>query len=75
MSQTVCPLVTADDRVRLDAIIGDRNRPQKHGARARIILHSSDRLDVAEIARLSDVGRPAVRRWQRRFAEAGVDGG
>ena len=39
MSQTVCPLVTADDRVRLEAIIADRNRAQKHVSRARIILH------------------------------------
>jgi transposase len=74
MSQTVCPLVIADDRVRLEAIIGDRNRAQKHVARARVILHSCDRLNVAEIARLSGVSRPAVWRWQRRFAEAGVDG-
>ncbi len=43
-------------------------------ARARIILHSSDRLNVAEIARLSGVSRPSVWRWQRWFAEAGVDG-
>jgi len=43
-------------------------------ARARIILHSSDRLNVAEIARLSGVSRPVVWRWQRRFADAGVDG-
>ena len=74
MSQNVCPLVSAEDRVRLEAIIADRNRTQKHVARARIILHSSDRLNVAEIARLSGVSRPAVWRWQRRFAEAGVDG-
>ena len=74
MSQTLCPLVSAEDRVRLEAIIADRNRTQKHVARARIILHSSDRLNVAEIARLSGVSRPAVWRWQRRYAEAGVDG-
>ena len=74
MSQNVCPLVSAEDRVRLEAIIADRNRTQKHVARAQIILHSSDRLNVAEIARLSGVSRPAVWRWQRRFAEAGVDG-
>ena len=74
MSQNVCPLISAEDRVRLEAIIADRNRPQKHVARARIILHSSDRLNVAEIARLSGVSRPSVWRWQRRFAKAGVDG-
>jgi transposase len=73
MSQTACPIVTADDRVRREAIVADRNRAQKHVARARIVLHSADRLTVAEIARLAGVGRPAVWRWQRRFVEAGVD--
>jgi transposase len=74
MAQIVCPLVSAEDRARLEAIVGDRNRAQKHVARARIILGSADRLSVAKVARRAGVGRPAVWRWQRRFAEAGVDG-
>jgi hypothetical protein len=37
MARTVCPLVSAADRPRLAAILADRNRPQKHAARARII--------------------------------------
>ena len=60
--------------MRLAAIVGDRNRPQKHVARARIVLLSADRLDVAAIARRAGISRPAVWRWQRRYAEAGVDG-
>jgi transposase len=74
MAQIICPLVSVDDRARLEAIVADRNRAQKHVARARIILGSADRLSVAEVARRARVGRPAVWRWQRRFAEAGVDG-
>ena len=74
MAQTVCPLVTASDRRRLAAIAADRNRPQKHAARARIILASAERLDVAEVARRSGVSRPAVWRWQLRFAVAGPEG-
>jgi transposase len=74
MAQVVCPWVSATDRARLEAIVADRNRAQKHVARARIVLGSADRLTVAEIARRAAVGRPAVWRWQRRFAEAGVDG-
>ena len=74
MAQTVCPLVSAVDRQRLAAILADRNRPQKHVARVRIILHSAERLEVAEVARRAGISRPAVWRWQRRFAEAGVDG-
>jgi transposase len=58
----------------LAAILADRNRSQKHVTRARIILHSAERLDVAEVARRAGIGRPAVWRWQRRFAEVGVDG-
>src|ERR671926_6415 len=74
MAQTLCPLVSAEDRLRLAAIVDDRNRPQKHAVRARIVLLSADRLDVAMVARRAGSSRPAVWRWQRRFAEAGVDG-
>src|SRR3954467_15951722 len=74
MAQTVCPLISAEDRQRLAAILADRNRPQKFVARARIILHSTERLDVAAVARQAGVSRPAVWHWQQRFAEAGVDG-
>src|SRR5918994_6493429 len=74
MAQTVCPVVSAEDRARLAAIVGDRNRPHKHVARAWIILHSAERLDVAVVARRAQISRPAVWRWQQRYAEAGVDG-
>ncbi|MGH7186213.1 MAG: IS630 family transposase, partial [Pseudomonadota bacterium] len=74
MAQTVCLLVSAADRQRLAAILADRNRPRKQAARARVILHSAERLDVAEVARRAAISRPAVWRWQLRFAEAGVAG-
>ena len=74
MALTVCPLVSVQDRQRLAAILADRSRSQKHAARARIILHSAERLDVAAVARRAGISRPAVWRWQLRYAEAGVDG-
>ena len=74
MAQNICPVVSGEDRARLEAIVADRNRAQKHVARARIILASAERRSVAAIARHAGLGRPAVWRWQRRFAEAGVDG-
>jgi transposase len=74
MAQTVSVIVGSDDRARLGAIIGDRNRPLKHTQRAKIILLSADRLPVLEVARRAGVSRPAVWRWQRRYAEQGVDG-
>ena len=54
--------------------MADRNRAQKHVARARIILGSAERLNVAEVARRARIGRPAVWRWQQRFVEAGIEG-
>jgi transposase len=73
MSQTVSVIVSAEDRARLAAIIGDRSRPLKHVQRAKIVLHSADRLATAEVARRSEVSRPAVWRWQRHYAEGGVE--
>ena len=74
MAQSVCLVVSAGDRARLEGIVADRNRSRKHVARARLVLLSADRLDVATVARRAGIGRPAVWRWQQRYAEAGVDG-
>jgi transposase len=74
MAQDVCVIVGADERARLAAVVGDRSRPLKHVQRAWIVLFSAERLPVLEVARRAGVSRPAVWRWQRRFAEEGVDG-
>jgi transposase len=74
MAQSVCIVLSEEDGKRLAAIVGDRNRPQKHVQRARIILLSADRLAVLAVARQTVGSRPAVWRWQQRFAEEGVDG-
>ena len=74
MAHDVCVIARAEDRARLAAVVGDRSRPLKHIQRAWTVLHSADRLPVAEVARRAGVSRPAVWRWQRRFAEAGVEG-
>jgi transposase len=73
MAQTLSVIVSPEDRARLASIIGDRSRPLKHIQRARIILYSAERLPVLEVARLAQVSRPAVWRWQRHFAEDGVE--
>jgi transposase len=74
MAQTVCVIVSALDRQRLQAIATDRNRPGKHIERARVVLASADHRPVQHIANEVGVSRPMVWRWQQRFAEAGVDG-
>src|SRR5436853_246136 len=60
MARSVCLVVSAGDRARLEAIAADRNRPRKHVARARLVLLSADRLDVAAVARQAGVSRPAA---------------
>ncbi len=74
MAQTVNVIVCAEDRKRLLAIVGDRNRRLKHVQRAKVVLHSAERLPVLEVARRAGVSRPAVWRWQQRYGEQGVDG-
>ena len=74
MAQTVNVIVQPDDRARLAAVIGNRNAPLKHVQRARIVLLSAERLPVLEVARQVGVSRPAVWRWQERYAGQGVDG-
>ena len=74
MAQTVSIILNGEDRKRLEAIAVDRSRPLKHIQRAKIVLHSADRLPVLEIACRAGVSRPAVWRWQQRFGEEGVDG-
>ena len=74
MAQDVSVIVSGDDRARLRAIVRDRNRSHKHVQRVWVVLLAADRLSVAAVARCAGVSRPAVWRWQRRFAEEGVDG-
>jgi transposase len=74
MAQTVSVIVGTQERARLTAILGDRNRPLKHVQRANIVLLSAARLPVLEVARRAGISRPAVWRWQVRYAEQGVDG-
>ena len=66
--------VTPEDRRRLEAIVGDRNAPQKHVWRAKIILATADGCGTAEIMRRSGKAKPVVWRWQERFMAEGVDG-
>jgi transposase len=62
------------DRARLEAVLADRNSPQKHVWRARIILLTADGLGTVEIMRRTGKSKTCVWRWQERFMAAGVDG-
>jgi hypothetical protein len=66
--------VTAADRRQLEAIASDRNAPQKHVWRAKIILATADGCGTSEIMRRSGKAKPVVWRWQERFMREGVAG-
>jgi hypothetical protein len=52
--------VTPADRRRLGKTVADRNSPQKHVWRARIVLLTADRAGTAEIMREAGVSKTAV---------------
>ena len=66
--------VSAADCERLAAVVADRNSPQKHVWRARIILATAEVCGTAEIMRRAGVSKPCVWRWQERFMREGVAG-
>jgi transposase len=62
------------DRQRLDSIVADRNAPQKHVWRARIVLLSADAVGTNAIMAAAGKSKTCIWRWQERFASEGVDG-
>jgi transposase len=74
MREGIVVEVSAADRVRLEAVVADRNSPQKHVWRARIVLLTAEGHGTNEIIRRTAKSKTAVWRWQERFMQAGVDG-
>src|SRR5271154_878127 len=62
------------DRRRLKALARDRNAPQKHVWRARIVLLSADGVGTNEIMRQTGKSKTCVWRWQERFMQEGYEG-
>jgi transposase len=62
------------DRRRLQAIMRDRNAPQKYVWRAAIVLLSAGGAGTIEIMRQTAKSKTCVWRWQERFMQEGVDG-
>jgi transposase len=74
MRKDVVVDASAADRARLEAVVANRNSPQKHVWRARIVLLTSEALGTVEIMRRTGKSKTCVWRWQERFMAAGVDG-
>ncbi|MET4702197.1 transposase [Constrictibacter sp. MBR-5] len=74
MREGITVEVSAADRARLEAVVADRNSPQKHVWRAGIILATADGAGTNEIMRRTGKSKPCVWRWQARFMAEGVEG-
>src|SRR3954451_23811411 len=74
MRERITVEVSADDRARLEAVVADRNSPQKHVWRARIILATAEGLGTNAITRRTGKSKPCGRRWQERVRAEGVEG-
>ena len=61
--------LSAADRKGLEAVAANRNSPQKHVWRAKIVLLTADGHGTAEIMRATGKAKTAIRRWQERFGE------
>jgi transposase len=66
--------VSAADRARLEAIVADRSRPQKHVWLAGIVLATAEGRGTTEVMRRTDKSKPSVWRWQERFMQEGLAG-
>jgi transposase len=62
------------DRKELEAVVANRNSPQKHVWRAKIVLLTADGHGTAEIMRATGKAKTVIWRWQERFGEEGVAG-
>ena len=66
--------LSAADRRTLEAVVANRNSPQKHVWRAKIILLRAKGHGTAEIMRATGKAKTVIWRWQERFREEGAGG-
>lgn len=66
--------LSAVDRAELAAVVANRNTPQKHVWRAKIVLLTADGHGTAEIMRWTGKAKTVIWRWQDRFGAVGIVG-
>jgi len=59
------------DRSKLEAVVANRNSPQKHAWRARVVLLTADGRGTAEIMQATGKTKTVIWRWQERFRDEG----
>src|ERR1700730_961944 len=62
------------DRHKLEVVVANRNSPQKHVWRAKIVLLTAAGHGTAEIMQATGKAKTVIWRWQQRFRDEGVPG-
>src|SRR6478752_2117206 len=66
--------LSAASRYKLEAVVANRNSPQKHVWRAKIVLLTADGRGTAEIMQATGKAKTVIWRWQERFRDEGAAG-
>jgi hypothetical protein len=66
--------ISGADRRALEAVVANRNSPQKHVWRAKIVLLTADGHGTTEIMRRIEKAKTVIWRWQERFGAEGIAG-
>jgi transposase len=66
--------LSSADRSTLEAVVANRNSPQKRVWRAKIVLLTADGRGTAEIMRATGKAKTVIWRWQERFRDEGAAG-
>ena len=66
--------LSKEDRATLQAVVANRNSPQKHVWRAKIVLLTIEGHGTAEIKGRTGKAKTVIWRWQERVGAEGIAG-
>src|SRR5258707_7717225 len=66
--------LSRSERSSLEAVVANRNSPQKHAWRAKIVLLTANGRGTAEIMQATGKAKTVIWRWQQRFRDEGAAG-
>ena len=66
--------LSRSERSSLEAVVANRNSPQKHVWRAKIVLLTANGCGTAKIMQATGKAKTVIWRWQQRFRDEGAAG-
>ena len=66
--------LSRSERSSLEAVVANRNSPQKHAWRAKIVLLTANGRGTTEIMQATGKAKTVIWRWQERFRDEGAAG-